>query len=168
MGNISHVQSFVRYNYQAHRHLWDCIDQLNDIQFVEEIAYSIGSLRNHYVHLIGVDSRWLARLQGNPVPTKPPEDQLNTRSIVKARWLEVETTVLGYLDSVTENNLFEVIEYDMPHRGGIKRNTRAEILLHLVNHGTDHRAQMLSILHHMGAPTFEQDYAIHLWSQNGS
>ena len=33
-----------------------------------------------------------------------------------------------------------------------------QVLLHVVNHGTDHRAQMLRILHDMGAQTVSQDY----------
>jgi len=32
-----------------------------------------------------------------------------------------------------------------------------QTLLHLVNHGTDHRAQVLRALHDFDAPTFEQD-----------
>jgi uncharacterized damage-inducible protein DinB len=33
----------------------------------------------------------------------------------------------------------------------------------MVNHGTDHRAQVLRSLHDFGAPTFNQDLIIHLW-----
>ena len=40
---------------------------------------------------------------------------------------------------------------------------RWQALLHLANHGTDHRAQMLRILADLGAPTFEQDLLFHVW-----
>jgi uncharacterized damage-inducible protein DinB len=33
-----------------------------------------------------------------------------------------------------------------------------QVLLHVVNHGTDHRAQMLKILHDFGVKTESQDY----------
>ena len=39
-----------------------------------------------------------------------------------------------------------------------------QVLVHLVNHGTDHRAQMLRILHDLGAPTFDQDFVLYRWS----
>jgi uncharacterized damage-inducible protein DinB len=39
------------------------------------------------------------------------------------------------------------------------------VLAHLVNHGTDHRAQVLRVLHDFGAPTFDQDLVMHLWSR---
>ena len=37
-----------------------------------------------------------------------------------------------------------------------------EVLFHVLNHGTDHRAQVLAMLHHLGVPTWPQDYAIFL------
>ena len=39
-----------------------------------------------------------------------------------------------------------------------------EVITQLINHGTDHRAQMLRMLGDLGAPTFEQDYIVHLWN----
>ena len=39
------------------------------------------------------------------------------------------------------------------------------MLLHLVNHGTDHRAQMLAMLNSLGAPTFAQDYLHYLFGR---
>jgi len=32
-----------------------------------------------------------------------------------------------------------------------------QLLTHVANHGTDHRAQTFAMLHQMGAPTLEQD-----------
>jgi uncharacterized damage-inducible protein DinB len=43
-----------------------------------------------------------------------------------------------------------------------------QILLHVANHGTDHRAQILRILHDFEAPTFDQDFIIYLWSTRHS
>jgi uncharacterized damage-inducible protein DinB len=37
-----------------------------------------------------------------------------------------------------------------------------QTLLHLVNHGTDHRAQVLRALHGFDAPTFDQDFVFHV------
>jgi uncharacterized damage-inducible protein DinB len=37
------------------------------------------------------------------------------------------------------------------------------VLLHVANHGTDHRAQLLRALHDFGAPTFDQDLILYLW-----
>ncbi len=71
--------------------------------------------------------------------------------------------MMSYLETLDEELLNAILEYDVPHRGGLKRNTRWQILLQGVNHGTDHRAQVLALLHQLGAPTLEQDFMIYLW-----
>ena len=38
-----------------------------------------------------------------------------------------------------------------------------QVLLHIVNHGTDHRSQVLRALTDLGAPAFDQDFIIHQW-----
>ena len=51
--------------------------------------------------------------------------------------------------------------YSEPQRTG-----RREVLLHMVNHGTDHRAQILARLHELGAETVEQDLMLYLWESS--
>jgi uncharacterized damage-inducible protein DinB len=38
-----------------------------------------------------------------------------------------------------------------------------QVLLHVVNHGTDHRAQLLRILHDLGVKTTSQDYIFYVY-----
>jgi uncharacterized damage-inducible protein DinB len=40
-----------------------------------------------------------------------------------------------------------------------------QILLHLVNHGTDHRATVLQQLNELGVKTFPQDLVMWLWER---
>jgi uncharacterized damage-inducible protein DinB len=40
-----------------------------------------------------------------------------------------------------------------------------QVFAHVANHGTDHRAQILRLLHDLGAPTFSQDFMIYLWER---
>ncbi len=56
--NVNSIRLFWQYNEDMHRRVWSCIEHLSDEQFVHEFGYSLGSIRNHYVHLIGADSRW--------------------------------------------------------------------------------------------------------------
>ena len=38
-----------------------------------------------------------------------------------------------------------------------------QVLLHVVNHGTDHRAQLLRILNDLGVETTSQDYIFYVY-----
>ncbi len=163
--NADTVRTLLEYNYAAHRRLWDGIACLTDEQFVQEVDYSIGSVRNHMVHLINVDLRWLARVQQTPIPDRLANDDFTTVEATRRKWAEVEAAVLSYTAAVSDADLNESIHYDMPSRGGARSNTRLEILTHMVIHGVDHRVQVLPILHRLGAPTFEQDFILYLWDK---
>ncbi|MCL4255480.1 MAG: damage-inducible protein DinB, partial [Anaerolineae bacterium] len=76
---------------------------------------------------------------------------------------EAEKNIMAYLNTLTDADLTRILSYDMPHRGGMKTNPIWEILVHVINHGTDHRAQILAMLHQMGAPTLEQDMMLYWW-----
>ncbi len=161
--NADYFRTLYRYNYDIQQQLWDSALTLTDAQFTQEWDYSIGSLRNHFVHVTGTDQRWLRRIKGEPrasgwsmpIFRRPPAF---THSGRRSR-----TDVLAYVDGVDDAELHRVVVYDLPHRGGVHRNAVWEILAHVVNHGTDHRAQMLRLLHDLGAPTFEQDFIIYQW-----
>ena len=159
------VRQLFDYNYGSHRHLWDCIGCLTDAQYVEEVAYSIGSIRNHMVHLMSMDARWLARLQGALLPERLNYADFPTQAETRRKWDEVETRMLGYVAKLDDAELNERIAYDISHRGGAKCDPRWLILVHLVNHGTEHRSQVLPILHRLGAPTFEQDLMNYVWGK---
>jgi uncharacterized damage-inducible protein DinB len=38
-----------------------------------------------------------------------------------------------------------------------------QVLLHVVNHGTDHRAQLLRLIHDLGVKTTSQDFIFYIY-----
>ena len=72
-----------------------------------------------------------------------------TRESFTQTWDNIEGALLEYVLSLSDAELEGVPD-------GILES-RWQALVHLVNHGTDHRAQILSMLHRLGMPTFEQD-----------
>ena len=49
------LQLMFDYHYQAHHRVWNCIVQLTDEQFQQDLNYSIGSLHRQCVHVLGVE-----------------------------------------------------------------------------------------------------------------
>jgi uncharacterized damage-inducible protein DinB len=41
-----------------------------------------------------------------------------------------------------------------------------QVLLHVVNHGTDHRAQLLRLLHDLGVKTTSQDFIFYVYDHS--
>ena len=163
--NADALRALFAYHFTLHRRVWECIDHLTDEQFVAPVDYSIGSVRNHMIHLASVEQRWLSRVAGSPLPDRRSYDGYPTKAAAGAKSDEVEAHFKSFLDGLTDADLDCPITYTISRVEGPVTNTTWEILIHVVNHGTDHRAQVLPILHRLGAPTLEQDFMIYLWDR---
>lgn len=161
--NEKYIHTLYRYNAWANARLWECIMALTDEQFVQDVGYSWGTVCGQVVHLMTVDERWFARIKGIPLPDRLQPQDFPTRAAARAKWDEIENAVQEYAQSVDDAQLARLIDYDMPHRGGMKRNAVWQIMAHVVNHATDHRAQIMAMLHLLGAPTAEPDLMFYLW-----
>lgn len=155
MQSCAIVRGMIDYHYEMFNRLWESINTLNEAQFVADVPYSHGSIRNHMVHVAQVDNRWMRGLQGLPDdPTlryKP--SQYATVAATQALCESVAGCVTAFVSGLDEAALHcQLAHMPMP---------TWKVLLHMVNHGTDHRAQVLRSLHDFGAPTFEQDVLFH-------
>ncbi|MBZ0292662.1 MAG: DinB family protein [Anaerolineae bacterium] len=145
------------YHFARNRTIWDrCIVPLSDEQFTQNLDYSVGSLRNQMVHMLNIDDRWFSGLRGEAIPDFLNPVHFPKRSAIREQWDTVETHMRAYLDQLTDNDL----------QGSLGDLKTWEVLFHVLNHGTDHRAQVLAMLHLIGAPTFPQDYVYFAWGKD--
>lgn len=163
--NADALRALFAYHFTVYGRVWECIDHLTDEQFAAPVDYSIGSVRNHMIHLASVEQRWLSRVAGTPLPDRLNYDDFATKAAARAQWHAVEAHFKSFLDGLADADLERPVTYDISRCPEPVTNTVWEILLHVVNHGTDHRAQVLPILHRAGAPTLEQDFMIYLWER---
>jgi uncharacterized damage-inducible protein DinB len=148
------IRSLVEYHVASNRRLWDHIlAHLSEEQFTQETGFSHGSIRSQVVHLAATDRYWLYDIQSKPVTGLDPADFPDRESFTEP-WMEIERELLEYVVSLSKVELEEVPDGLM--------EARWQALVHVVNHGTDHRAQILSMLHGLGVPTLEQDFPGHL------
>ncbi len=154
------IKTFIEYHVDMTHRVWDSIDQITEEQFLADDAYSRGSIRNLMVHLANTDSNWLAGLKNIPEEEDDPRKKYVDyphRASVRAFWEETAKDVKDYAENMTEVELDEN-PMDIP-------SPRWQVLLHIINHGTDHRSTILQKLHEFGAPTFDQDFIMWLWSK---
>ena len=151
------IKTFIEYHHAMTRRVWDSIDQVAEEQFLADDSYSRGSIRNLMVHLASTDRRWLAGLKNGPdVGHLKPEDYPR-RAAAREFFEGVAKDFSDYINTATEEELDQKPpEFTHP---------RWAVLLHLVNHGTDHRSTVLQRLTELGAPTFDQDFIMWLWSR---
>ena len=162
------VRTIFEYGYWAFDKVWDCANRLTDEQFVQELDYSRGSIRNQIIHMMSATQRWIVRLRGGtPGPHLAYED-FSTRAATKAKWDELRGEALKHVSSLTDADLDGVLHWTLPDRGAEADNMHWEILLHVANHATDHRAQILAMLNQQfGIQTPEQDLLFYLRERKG-
>ena len=157
------ISTLFDYGYWAFEKVWDCIMQLTDEQFVEELGYSRGSIRHQTVHLMSATQRWIIRLKQEPMQPHLAYEDFDTRAGTKFKWDELRAETMTYVNSLNETDLEAVIRWDLPARQMSGEHARWKILLHVANHATDHRAQILAMLNqHFGIETPEQDMLFYL------
>ena len=146
------------YHFAANRKLWDMwIVELTQEQFEQELDYSVGSVRNHIVHLMNVDRGWFTDLRGVE-HLDDDSEHLVDRAEIRVRWDKIEQDMRAYLAKIEDDMLFTKPLSESPDDVMFLW----QVLLHVANHGTDHRAQLLRMLHDHGMKTEAQDYFFYI------
>jgi uncharacterized damage-inducible protein DinB len=159
--NADAFRYLYEYHFNENRKLWTrYIADLPQDQFIQPIAYSLGSIRNHIMHLINVDLIWFSELQNLEIADLPDNDAYADKGQIRDYWDSVEQKVRGYLATLRDDMLFtkpiHIEEED-------KNLMVWQVLLHVVNHATDHRAQILRLLHDAGVKTGPQDFIFYVY-----
>lgn len=151
---VADVLHLYEYHFTLNRRIWErSITTLSADQFVQDHDYSQGSVRNQVVHMLSVDESWFNSLDGDDGRRFLDPATFPDRASVRAYWDNVETMMRRRLAGLSDERLRQDVAPG--YAPGLKV---WQALLQVLNHGTDHRAQLLALLHQLGAPTFAQDY----------
>jgi uncharacterized damage-inducible protein DinB len=158
--NADAFRHFYNYHFSENRKMWDVyILPLSQEQFTQVVGYSHGSVRNQVVHLISADDVWFSALRGAEFREAPAPAAFDDRKVLRAHWDSVEQAMRAYLAGLRDEMLFV-----KPFAEGEDKDLILwQVLLHVVNHGTDHRAQLLRLLNDFGVKTTPQDYIFYVY-----
>jgi uncharacterized damage-inducible protein DinB len=158
--NANAFRHFYDYHLTENRKIWDSyITPLSQEQFTQDVDYSLGSVRNQIVHLMSVDDTWFSGLRGVEIPEPLNPADFYERKSIREHWDNVERKMRDYLAKLRDEMLFE-----KPFPNGEDKDIILwQVLLHVANHGTDHRAQLLRLLNDLGAKTTSQDYIFYVY-----
>ena len=151
------ITQMIAYHHEANRRLWQLIEPLGDEVFCYESSYSLGSIRNHMVHLMSVDAGWLNGLRGHP-----------RESFV---WLDAnDFATIALTNAWAEQGMHDLAQQvalwsddDLAQVPTGMNEMRWQVLVHLTTHGVDHRSQVLRLIHAAGGQTMPQDFMMHVW-----
>lgn len=101
-----------------------------------------------FAHVLGAKEVWFRRMTNDHPEACPifPEWSLDECA---ARLQSTDAAATDMLSILTDENLLDVIRYNNS-KGRPFTNLRQEVFLHIVNHGTHHRAQICRLLREQG------------------
>src|SRR5262245_15595348 len=139
--NRADIETLYDYNYWANARVLTAAARVSPAQLTAPVRLSHGSLRGTLAHTLGTEVVWRLRCQeGISLTALPTESELPTLDAIRARWAEEERRMRGYLTSLSDEALRATVQYTTT-KGVPFANVLWQLLAHVVNHGTQFRAE---------------------------
>jgi len=158
--NLSDLTLLYDYNYWANERMLSMAAGVSQAQFAEPGPHSHGGLRGTLLHTLDTEYGWRLLCQHGQITLDVSEDEFPTVEALAARWREEEKAMRAYLASLTDAALLGVVRYEA--QGAQRERVLWHCLWHVVNHGTQHRAETAHILTHYGASPGDVDFTLYL------
>ena len=159
---IQDILTIYDYNYWANQRILTASAQVSAEQFVAPAPHSYGSLRGTLVHILEAEQSWRMLCQHNLFTFSDlVEADLPTFVVLVQRWHEEETAMRDYLAHLSDEDMASLVRYTL--ESGVKRERILwHCLLHVVNHGTQHRSEAAVLLTGYGQSPGDLDFTLFL------
>ncbi|GAC1427597.1 MAG: hypothetical protein NVSMB65_00370 [Chloroflexota bacterium] len=135
------ILTLYTYNYWATARVLSATAQVPHAQYVAPAPVSHGSLRGTLVHMLATEMVWRARCRDGLSPTAMlTETDCPTLEALQQRWRDEERVMRAYLESLSDEALGQAVSYSTS-KGVPFENILWQLLVHVVNHGTQFRAE---------------------------
>lgn len=154
---------YAAYNVWANNLLLDTIQQLPEEQQGAEIKSSFTSLHKTVLHMLDAESIWWQRIKLQEKITRP-SDGFSRSFVELSRLLQQQNRQwLEWVSNTTEHGLQHEFIYFNTKKERFKQPVY-QMLLHLFNHETYHRGQLVTMLRQLGIETIPPTDFV-LWSR---
>jgi len=144
----SHLIKLCKYNFWANDRICTWIKKA-DLKVDEELKSSFPSIRKTLYHLWDAQFIWLARLNGES-PNTWPSHSFKGNLDEAIGGLQQNTLALAtYIELLDENEYQREVEFKSID-GTSYFNSVEEIIMHVINHSTYHRGQLITLLRTVG------------------
>ena len=147
--NKQDILTLYKYNQWANGKILNATAQVTPEQYLAPASFPHGGLRGTLVHALFAEWIWRRRWEGiSPTVRFKPEDFPTIESLC-ARWQEEEHHLMAFVESLTDERLDTVFHYNST-KGEPFSRVLWQAMAHVVNHGTQHRAEAAALLTDFG------------------
>jgi uncharacterized damage-inducible protein DinB len=145
---LAEARLHLRYTAWASIQLVEGVRSVPDVDFEKPVGISHGSLLGTLAHILWADWLWFNRIAGQS--TESMERPAQTREALETVWPGIQDKWIVWAEHADEAEINRVVEYISILDGKLTRVPAWQIILHVVNHATLHRGQVMGMLRQMG------------------
>ena len=154
-----HVLRLYDYHHWASDRVLGAFAAVSVEQLDKPWGGSFGTGRALLRHVVGVERLWLERWMGHSLKALPDFPATISGATFLAEWKTVKADQRLYLDELTRAQIATDLNY-VNIKGERWTYQFADVLQHVVNHGTYHRGQLVNLLRDLALPAPSTDYLL--------
>jgi len=157
------LKELAAYNIWANNLLFDAVKKLPEELHHKEIASSFNSLFKTALHMWNAESIWWQRMKLQERITEPMEYFKGNFKEAAEELAQQSRQWKEWINNVQNHQLDHVFQYQNK-KGEQFKQPLFQMLIHLFNHGTYHRGQIVTMLRQLGIEKIPQTDFI-VWSR---
>jgi len=150
------MRELLAFNTWANQRILGAAGALTREQFTQQIVSSFRSVQETLQHIAGAEWAWMERVRGRSPEKMPVAPEIRDLQTLEGLWTPLWCLMEDYARGLTQESLDEVVDYKT-FSFGDARSPRWQMLQHMVNHGTYHRGQVITMLRQLGAKSVGTD-----------
>ncbi|MGQ0603674.1 MAG: DinB family protein [Anaerolineales bacterium] len=152
------------YHYWMNARILHACEALTPEQWDQPLGHSWGSVHGVLAHMLGAEVIWLARWQGHSPTALLKVETVPALADVADEWARVEADVRVCIAGCDEVRLADDFSWT-DTRGHPHRAPLGPVMLHVANHGTHHRGELVAMLALLDVPHPEDDLLWYIYEQ---
>jgi uncharacterized damage-inducible protein DinB len=153
------ARTHIRYTGWASRRLLDAVAQLSEEQRSAGMQVSHESIQGTLGHIHFADRIWYSRTVERI--TLPPMAEMCTWEALNGDWQTLQQQWEAWADGLTDGDMERMVAYK--YMDGTPGSTPlSQVVMHLVNHATLHRGQVMAMLRQVGVKPPATDFIFYL------
>ena len=154
--NKPDILTLYKYNQWANHKIWDAATHITQQQFIADASYPHGGVRGTLVHALFAEWIWRNRWEGTSPMFRIQPDEFPTFESLRTRWMEEEQRLMTFVESLMDEQLNNTFQYTNT-KGIAFEQVLWKAMAHVVNHGTQHRAEAAALLTDFGCSPGDVD-----------
>ena len=147
--NQQDILTLYRYNQWANAKILGVTVKVTAEQFLAGASYPHGGLRGTLTHILFAEWIWRNRWEGTSPTVRFKPEEFPTFDSLQTRWQQEEEKLMRVIETVTDEALNNPLHYKNT-KGVPQQSILWHSMAHVVNHGTQHRAEAAAMLTDFG------------------